>query len=100
MQTPPDTPPEALSNHMDAQGRLIGWPARKRKDLQKLALEYLASKFETGRVYTEKEVTMLLAQWHTFEDWAMLRRELFEQGYLNREKDGSRYWRTPNTRLY
>lgn len=68
--------------------------------MQRLVLDYLASRFECGRVYTESEVNVLLRQWHTFDDWALLRRELFEQGYLNREKDGSRYWLTPDTRLY
>ena len=51
-------------------------------------------------MYTEKEVNAILNRCHTFEDWALLRRELFERGYLNRERDGSTYWRTPKTTLF
>ncbi|NWF70271.1 MAG: DUF2087 domain-containing protein [Chloroflexi bacterium] len=91
--------PAELSTYIDDEGRLKEWPARKRQ-LQRAALEYLASKFETGRAYSEKEVNDLLKQWHTFADWALLRREMFEGGLLNRDKDGARYWRTPNTTLY
>ncbi len=35
----------------------------------------------------------LLLGWHTFGDWALLRRMLFDWGHLDRESDGSRYWR-------
>lgn len=88
----------ALKNHMDAEGRLKTWPsAGKHKALQGLALQFLAEKFEVGRVYTEKEVNAILNQHHTFEDHALLRRELFEAGLLNRQKDGSQYWRTAAT---
>jgi hypothetical protein len=90
-----------LAMFLDAEGRVTRWPVRRyRAAGQKLILEYLATKFDVGRVYTEKEVNAILKQYHTFEDWALLRRELFEQGYLNREKDGSQYWATPNTRLF
>jgi hypothetical protein len=89
--------PDALKNHMDAEGRLIEWPSKK--SLQAVVLVYLAGKFEVGRLYKEREVNDLLRQWHTFGDHALLRRELFEAGYLNREKDGSVYWATPQTRM-
>jgi hypothetical protein len=89
--------PEALKNHMDSTGRLSEWPSKR--SLQAVVLTYLAGKFEAGRLYTEREVNDLLRQWHTFGDHALLRRELFEAGYLNRERDGSAYWATPQTRL-
>lgn len=88
-----------LADYLDDEGRVTRWPTRRNKAAgQTLILEYLATKFEAGRTYTEKEVNAILNQFHTFEDWALLRRELFENGYLNREKDGSTYWATPNTR--
>jgi hypothetical protein len=84
-----------LKNHMDDQGRLIEWPSpRNKKGLQKLALEYLASKFEMGVIYTEKEVNAILKQYHTFEDEALLRRGLYDKRYFDRKNDGSQYWRT------
>ncbi|MCL4249957.1 MAG: DUF2087 domain-containing protein [Anaerolineae bacterium] len=85
-----------LKPHMDDQGRLISWPSpRKGKGLQEMALEYLASRFEAGQRYTERQVNDLLNKLHTFGDAALLRRELIERGYLQRLKDGSAYWRTP-----
>ncbi|HUN09912.1 MAG TPA: DUF2087 domain-containing protein [Aggregatilineales bacterium] len=89
--------PDALKNHMDNEGRLIEWPSKK--SLQAVVLVYLAGKFEAGRLYKEREVNELLKQWHTFGDHALLRRELFEAGYINREKDGSAYWATPLTKM-
>ena len=92
--------PAELKGFVDLQGRLIAYPAPKRRAAQKAAIAYLANKFEAGRLYSEREVNELLKQWHTFEDWATLRRELFEQGYINRAKDGSSYWATPHTTVY
>lgn len=86
-----------LTAYLDEQGRITHWPGKKRRSDQKLILDYLASKFEFGLTYTEGEVNAILLEFHTFNDWALLRRELFDRGYFNREKDGSRYWRTPYT---
>lgn len=51
----------------------------------------LARRFEPGREYSEKEVNALLQDGHTFADWALLRRVLFDWRFLDREPDGSRY---------
>ncbi|MFW5690904.1 MAG: DUF2087 domain-containing protein [Chloroflexota bacterium] len=40
-------------------------------------------------------VNDLLNRWHTFEDWAVLRRELVDRRMLCRARDGSVYWRPP-----
>ncbi|NDJ61701.1 MAG: DUF2087 domain-containing protein, partial [Chloroflexi bacterium] len=78
----------------DEAGRLTVWPsARNKKSAQLRALEYLANRFEFDRVYSEREVNALLNDWHTFADPALLRRELYMERYLDRLKDGSRYWR-------
>jgi hypothetical protein len=82
-----------LKNYLDDQERLKEWPSkRNRGRFQQLALEYLASKFEPDLYYTEKEVNALLNQHHTFGDPALLRRELFERGLVDRVRDGSAYW--------
>ena len=86
-----------LKNYLDNESRLISWPSKR--TLQLLALDYLVTKFEVGLVYSEKEVNALLNSWHTFGDPALLRRELYERGLLNRHKDGTEYWRTPNTKF-
>lgn len=84
--------PGALENFLNANGQLTVWPAKKGNQMS--ALKYLADQFEDGKVYTEKEVNVLLYQFHAFEDPALLRRELFEKKFLARKPDGSEYWKT------
>ena len=55
----------------------------------------LAQKFEPGKIYTEKQVNVLLNQWHTFEDPATLRRELYQHRFLGRQPSGAAYWLEP-----
>ncbi len=85
-----------LVNLLDNQGRVIDWPHPKSSDKQMAVRRYLASRFEAGREYTEREVNELLKRWHIFEDWALLRRELFMHRFLKRMKDGSAYWLNEN----
>ena len=86
--------PRSLKPFLDAQGRLKQWPVRQR--FQRVALEYLAGKFQHGITYTEGEVNEELMLWHTFRDWALLRRLLYDWGYFDRDADGSRYWLANN----
>ena len=87
----------ALKHFLDTEGRLTQWPSKR--PLQLIALEHLATKLEIGQVYSEKDINKLLNSWHTFGDPALLRRELYELGLLNRRKDGAEYWRTPHTKF-
>jgi PTH1 family peptidyl-tRNA hydrolase len=89
---------ESLKNHLDVEGRLKWWPSKRSKQL--VALDYLSTKFEAGKTYSENDVNTLLNQWHTFGDPALLRRELFDDGQLNRQLDGSEYWYTSATKIY
>lgn len=87
-------PTADLKDFLDEQERLKCWPSsRKRKAVQRLALEFLIAKFEPDRRYSEKEVNTLLTEHHTFGDSALLRRELIESRLLERLRDGSAYWR-------
>jgi hypothetical protein len=84
---------DELKNYLDEEGRVKEWPSKRNKGkFRQLVLEYLASKFELGVTYTEKEVNTLLNQHHTFGDPALLRREMFENGLIDRMRDGSAYW--------
>lgn len=83
---------ENLRGYLDQDLKLKTWPSRKHRGKQLSVLKYLASKFEAGRNYSEKEVNQILNQNHTFGDPAMLRRELYVAGFLDRTLDGSRYW--------
>lgn len=96
-----DTLPEIASDvDMDAydrkviqdyslpDGRLKTLPSKGKK--LEVLLEYIAKSFEHGVDYSEKEVNEILARFHT--DVTSLRRDLIEYRFLDRERDGSRYW--------
>ena len=82
-------------------GRLLAMPAAHGKRL--VVLDHLAGLFEPGRRYPEREVNELLGRYHP--DYAMLRRYLVDDGFLDRADEpapsGSRsvkvYWRTGGT---
>jgi len=83
------------------KGRLVAIPAAHSKRL--VVLDHLAGLFEPGRRYPEPEVNELLGRYHP--DYAMLRRYLVDDGFLDRADEpapsGSRsvkvYWRTGGT---
>lgn len=84
---------ENLKNFLDAQGRLTGFPAKRKRKVY--ALFYLAEKFQPNTVYSEQQVNELLLSWHTFADPATLRRELYDYHFLDRSLDGSSYRLSP-----
>lgn len=81
---------EMLENFLDEDGKLTKYPSKHK--YKNLSLLYLASKFEPNTRYTEKQVNETLKLWHTFDDWAMLRRDMYDKRFLGREKDCSFYW--------
>jgi hypothetical protein len=81
----------SVDRFLDSSGNVKQWP--KKLSDKRLVLAYLATKFEFERSYHEREVNEVLKQWHTFSDWPLLRRELFEQGFLDRNKSGTDYRR-------
>ncbi len=82
---------DILQHYLDSSGRVTRWPGRKKKRDQRVVLDYLATQFEPDQTYNEQDVNAILKQSHTFEDWAMLRRELYERGYMQRTLDGTEY---------
>jgi hypothetical protein len=76
---------------LDGEGKIIHLPQRRAVRLAVLA--YLAEQFTPETNYTEREINAICDDWHTFGDYFLLRRELVEYGFLDRERDGSRYWR-------
>ena len=63
-------------------GRLTQIPAQLKKRL--IILEKLAEEFEPERAYTEREVNLILLDYH--DDVATLRRALIGQNLMTREK--------------
>ncbi len=67
--------------------RLVELPSQRNKRL--VVLERLALEFEAGVRYAESEVNAALRRFH--DDYATLRRQLVDEGYLDRS--GGEYWR-------
>lgn len=72
-------------------GRLRQIPASKGKRL--VVLDWLASRFEPGKIYPERDVNLMLGLAHP--DVAALRRYLVDEQFLER-RDGF-YWRAGGT---
>jgi hypothetical protein len=70
--------------------KVTRWP--KKNHEKQFVLEYLQSQFAKEKRYPEKDVNAILQQWHLFNDHALLRREMFERGLMNRTRDGREYW--------
>lgn len=79
-----------INKFQDSEGRLTLFPAKRRNKV--IALIYLATKFEPGVTYTEKQINEIIEANHTFQDKWLLRRELINKGLLCRLTDGSKYW--------
>ncbi len=80
-----------VARFMNKDGKVTTWP--KKQSDKELVVEFLANKFEYKQSYHEHEVNEILKVWHTFSDWPLLRRELFERGYLGRNISGTDYRR-------
>lgn len=76
---------------LDGDGKITRIPVPNRTKIP--VLQYLAGKFEENRDYTEREVNCIIAAWHTFNDYFILRRLLIDYEFLCRVPDGSRYWK-------
>lgn len=83
---------KVLAAFLNPDGTIRQIPnSRTQADKFRIVLEYVLAAFEPGVVYKEKEVNSLIRRFH--EDVAGLRRDLIDAGMLQRERDGSRYWR-------
>jgi DNA-binding transcriptional ArsR family regulator len=71
-------------------GRLTQMPTKEKKWI--VVLRWLSTKFEHGIRYSEKQVNATLSLIH--EDYATMRRNLVEYGFMRRERGGGDYWLT------
>lgn len=68
-------------------GKLKSIPAQRKKE--RIILEEIAKAFEPGRRYTEREVNLLIADFH--DDFCTIRRDMIGEQLLAREN--GQYWR-------
>ncbi len=67
-------------------GKLKTIPAQRKKE--RIILEVIAKAFEVDRVYTEREVNIIIADFH--DDFCTLRRDMIGEGLLQRDENGYR----------
>ena len=79
-----------LSSIISPDGIVLRWPRKKEEKLA--VLDYLITKFEAGVEYKEIQVNMILKKWHSFGDHALLRRELYDNFYMDRNPEKGIYW--------
>ena len=77
-----------LINELD---EIIRWP--KKPNDKDAVIKYLATKFESNNIYTEKEINRIIERYHLFNDTPLLRRELVSRKLLCRTDNGSTYWK-------
>lgn len=79
-----------ISIFLDNAGKIEQIPVPNKTKIP--VLGYLAGKFEEGRIYSEKEVNLIIDAWHSFGDYFILRRLLVDYKFLARTPDGAKYW--------
>ncbi len=77
---------EKVIEHLFEYGKLKTIPVQRKK--RRIVLEKIAESFERGKVYPEKEVNLIIAEFH--DDFCTLRRELICEGIMEREHN--EYW--------
>jgi hypothetical protein len=80
---------KVVKNYSLPDGRLREIPMQERKFAA--VLRHVVQGFEPGTRYTEKQVNELLARYNA--DFATLRRGLIDHKLIQREQNGSVYWR-------
>ena len=68
-------------------GKLKSIPAQRKKE--RIVLEVIVEAFEYDRIYTEREVNIIIADFH--DDFCTIRRNMVGEGLLARDTSG--YWR-------
>ena len=68
-------------------GKLKSIPAQRKKE--RIVLEVIAEAFDFDRIYSEREVNIIIADFH--DDFCTIRRDMISERLLDR--NGAEYWR-------
>lgn len=71
-------------------GKLKAIPTQLKKE--RIVLEVIAEAFDFDRMYSEREVNIIIADFH--DDFCTIRRDMVSEGLLGR--NGMEYWRVKN----
>ncbi|GHI00377.1 DUF2087 domain-containing protein [Neobacillus kokaensis] len=70
------------------EGPLNSFPSKEKRKI--IVLQYILTRFELNRMYSEKEINEILKSIHS--DFATIRRYLIDYGFMERSKDCTKYW--------
>lgn len=79
-----------IAKFLNREGKIIHIPAKTRTLMP--VLQYVTSKLEKEKRYTQPEINEILSVWHTLPHSDTLRRHLVERGFVCRTVDGRAYW--------
>jgi hypothetical protein len=82
---------EKALRYFDAEGALTSWPSRL--NLQTLCQWVFWSRIPRGAVFTERQISEHIRDWHVFGDHALIRRAMVDAKMLERTVDGREYRR-------
>ena len=77
---------QKVINSFFEYGKLKAIPAQRKKE--RIILEEIAKAFEPKRVYTEREVNIIIADFH--DDFCTIRRDMISEKIMEREN--GKYW--------
>ncbi|MFT8324676.1 DUF2087 domain-containing protein [Oenococcus sicerae] len=80
-----------LNGYVDDRGRVASLPGKESRRI--LVIDYIASKISNGP-FTESEFNDEIKKNISFEDYAIVRRELIDRNAFTRTKDGRSYCRS------
>ncbi|WP_416151900.1 DUF2087 domain-containing protein [Salipaludibacillus sp. HK11] len=69
-------------------GPLDSFPKKEKRKIS--ILQHILKRFDTDKIYTEKEVNQILEL--VYDDFATIRRYFIEYGFMERKQDCSEYW--------
>ena len=75
----------------DEDFRLKQWPGKYSK--QAICIKLIVEHFDYDKEYDGTAIKEILNLAHTFNDPALLRRELVSSKLMDRSADGRKYWR-------
>ena len=87
--------PRKLQPFMAKDYVLHAWPVKF--SIQKLCFWFFACRFQYQQQYTEQEINEVISRFISFDDFALIRRELCNHKLLKRTDDGRHYWRAAAT---
>lgn len=78
-----------ITNFLTKDNKIKVFPAKRKN--KELVLYYLIKQFNQNKTYTEKEINDIIKSNICFDDYATIRRELYDYKLLDRDINGTNY---------